>query len=1060
MAGKKQGTRSRIAPFTVNMIFEKIEDQKILRSAEGRFTFQREEKVEKVFPARIGEYLRGLSSASYYSWFLHGQENGGRIRARVEQLFSENPIQFVQEMAEKCRAFLCPEGQPALDPEVWKELLDELGKNNALFVRDGDRARQLMSMSSAAPQRVLTVLLLAAGMNEFTEEKYESVLACWHLMDRDLAEKDYTQPQEFARTGEILYADGLRKDALESYRKAVRMLGGGTGVKKLDPSEQELLALLQYRIGEMFLHGDGCSANEETAAEYLEDSAGYGYVPAFYPLAMLRLQAGKGGKAADILREGARRKDTACQRMLGNAFYTGDVLPGVEKDLDEALRYYLEGACLDNLSAGDAQCQFMLGKILEERGRNHSAGLAEFLSGRGTVSGVMTDPVFWLETAARGGSRDAAALLNRLQWGIPGTDAGASGREEEEAGNEVSADKKDAPEEVKITYAGDEKTASGEKTVKKEGICLLNSDGERNLYFAKSLPAEKYSVQICVRKSMAQVLREIVEQYTAEGNLLELPEILLMALDENERKNMYDALEVLRTATKLHAQTGVMAADRSEDGARTEKDSADTDRLFYFLSDRLQVYVCGRGASCAPVLDSACTRMGDFYIPLYLCDPDQMASAWLLDRLPLFIPCLKGYSSRMDTVVFGDHPGIVRLCKDAIAAAQISEIPFSLTVIGENADELEEQFLTDCPGLCEPVPGVTAARPVFVKMRPESRRMQELLSVTPNQEWSSEEKELSMTLQAADYLIVYTEEEERNLTLSMFLREWYLKTDPSFVRLPFIAAYCGREERAEQFRTLSVGAEEAGFDWYNNYDIQCFGSRRQLFSYRELIHGRLERRTRATHLTYYGIRGKEEEQPGENLRSALHDYFSRSYNRDSSGINALALNYRLFSAGVTFPDWHSYKAGVSQKRLADQFGRWLRAEDRDLSGEVGAGRRTNEKKGRLREQTAGRRLEILSMQEHDRWCRSMLSRGWMPASPAQMQAYIQRGCTRHQLYLAKLHPFLCAWDQLGEMKPFPTGMQRIYGYLLQQVSPDKEPSDIRGIDRDNIKMTEYLVGIE
>ena len=90
----------------------------------------------------------------------------------------------------------------------------------------------------------------------------------------------------------------------------------------------------------------------------------------------------------------------------------------------------------------------------------------------------------------------------------------------------------------------------------------------------------------------------------------------------------------------------------------------------------------------------------------------------------------------------------------------------------------------------------------------------------------------------------------------------------------------------------------------------------------------------------------------------------------------------------------------------------------------------------------------------------MLSRGWMPASPAQMQAYIQRGCTRHQLYLAKLHPFLCAWDQLGEMKPAPTGMQRIYGYLLQQVRPDKEPSDIRGIDRENIKMTEYLVGIE
>ena len=45
MAAMKKTTRSRISPFTVNMIFEKIEDQKILRSAEGRFTFAREEKV-------------------------------------------------------------------------------------------------------------------------------------------------------------------------------------------------------------------------------------------------------------------------------------------------------------------------------------------------------------------------------------------------------------------------------------------------------------------------------------------------------------------------------------------------------------------------------------------------------------------------------------------------------------------------------------------------------------------------------------------------------------------------------------------------------------------------------------------------------------------------------------------------------------------------------------------------------------------------------------------------------------------------------------------------------
>lgn len=1063
MTAMKKTTRSRISPFTVNMIFEKIEDQKILRSSEGRFTFAREEKVEKVFPAQIGDYLRGLSSASYYSWFLHGQENGGRIRLQVEKLFEENPVQFVQEMAEKCRVFLCPGGTPALSPNVWKELLDELGKNNPLFVRDGDRVRQLQSMSLAAPQRVLTVLLLAASMNDFSEEKYEAILACWHLMDRDLAAKDYTQPHELARTGEILYTDGLRKEALESYRKAVRMLEGSVGAAGADREDRDLYARLQYYIGIMVLHGDGCTADEEAAMTYLEESAGYGYISAFHPLAMLLVQSGKGEKAVEILRKGAAGKDHACLRMLGNACYTGDSLPGVKKDLNEAVRYYLEGACPDNLSEGDAQCQYMLGRILEESGRGGQIPAA--VSESNLFSGAMADPAFWLETAARSGHREAAVLLNRLQWGISGT-AGKASRTDQEENNQSDGSVYGAmddlfAEEEREERIYDSEVTSGADAAKGEKLCFLNSDSERNLYFAKTLPAEIYTVQVCSDKSMAQMLRETVTRYAATGDLQDLPEILLMAMGDDEQKNMRDALEVLRMAAKLHAWTGALTADGFESGKGAAGGAGYcSDSRFYLLSDRLRLYVCGHGESCVPVLDSACTQMGDFYIPLYLCDPDQMASAWLLDRMPLFIPCLKGASSRMDTIIFGDHPGIVRLCKDAIAAAQISEIPFSLTVIGENADELEERLLTDCPGLESSVAGVEAAKPVFIKMRPESRRLQELLSVRPKQEWSAEEKDLSMTLQAADYIVVYAADEDRNLTLSMFLREWYLKTDPSFFRLPFIAAYCGREDRAEQFRTLSVGAEEAGFDWFNNYDIHCFGTNKQLFSYRELIHGRLEQRTRAAHLTYYGIRSGEETEDRENLHTALHDYFSRQYNRDSSAINALALNYRLFSAGITFADWHSYMAGVSQKKLADRFGKWLRAADRDEPGREGPDRRKETDQERIREQTADRRLEILSMQEHDRWCRSMLSRGWMPASTAQMQAYIQRGCTRHQLYLAKLHPFLCAWDQLGELKPVPTGMQRIYGYLLQQVSPGREPSDIRGIDRDNIRMTEYLVGIE
>lgn len=1103
MSGKKR----TIHPFTINMIFEKIEDQRILRSAEGRFSFTREEKVELVFPAQIGEYLRQLSSASYYSWFLHGQENGGRVRAQVERAFLEHTVQFVQEMSEKCRVFLCPEGQQVLDAAVWESLLDELGKNNPMFVRDGHKARRLLAMTHAAPQRVLTVLLLAAGMNDFSEEKYESVLACWQLMDRDLAEKDYSQPQEFARTGAILYADGLRQEALASYRKAVRMLEGGTGenkTKNLDNAEgKKLLASMQYRIGEMLLHGDGCSVDKDAAQEYLMKSAGNGEVHAFYLLAMLLIQSGKNEQAEKILREGAEKKDPACLRTLGSAYYAGDTFPGIKKSLNEAVHFYLEGACPDDLTAGDAQCQYMLGRILEESSQD---GLPENVVNHSSLTGPLAEPSFWLEAAARGGNMEAAVLLNKLQWGIRenaetafsragsdqdmmnSADEGLRREKTDKAGSAALQDslkRESAEQNISNT---DLSCARREADAKK--VCLLNSDGERNLYFAKTLPADLYSVQICRGKSMAGMLSEIVEQYMRCGRLWELPEILMMALDDSEAKNMKDSLEVLQTAAKLHARTGALAVpcdDPDSGGGGGSDTDSDRGSLFYLLSDRLSLYMCGSQQSCSPIFDSVCTQMGEFYIPFYLCDPDQMISSWLLDRMPLFIPCLRGDSSRMDTLIFGDHPGIVRLCKDAVAVAQINNIPFSLTVIGEKADQMEEQFLTDCPGIADPPAGIEMARPVFIKMRPESRRLQELLSVRPKKEWSAEEKNLSVILQAADYIVVYAAEESRNLSLSMFLREWYLKTDPSFGRLPFIAAYCGREERAEQFRTLSVGAEAAGFSWYNNYDIRCFGTQRQLYSYQELVQGRVERRTRATHLIYYGIRNEEEckqtKEGRENRHRALHDYFSRFYNHDSSAVNALSLNYRLFSAGITFPDWHSYITGLSQKKLADQFDKWLRAEDAEdkaaeengaakQKGKTAAGKEAAERKEKTtagkkaagrensKAQTAERRLEVLSMQEHDRWCRSMFSRGWMPASPAQMQAYIQRGCTRHQLYLAKLHPFLCAWEELGEMKPVPTGMQRIYGYLMQQIRPGKEPSDIRGIDRDNIRMTSYLVGIE
>lgn len=494
------------------------------------------------------------------------------------------------------------------------------------------------------------------------------------------------------------------------------------------------------------------------------------------------------------------------------------------------------------------------------------------------------------------------------------------------------------------------------------------------------------------------------------------------------------------------------------------------DEFFYLLSDRVKLYVKTEEKSAAPVFDSACSRLGDFYIPLFLCDRKKMSSAWLLDRLPLFIPCLEEYrrgnrrdnnwennwesrqeykhenrresrwdnkrvgssKNRMNVMIIGDHPGIIQLCKDIIAAAQIEDrqsFPFSLTVVGEKADLLEESFLSDCPGIADPPEESALDTPVFVKMDPQSRRFQSLLAAHPGRERFLEDEQLANRLQSANYLVVYTEDENRSLSQAMYLREWYLKTDPSFSRLPFIAVYCEKRERAEQLRTLTAGAESAGFGWHNNYLIEAFGREDQLFSYDALVRNRLEQRAMAAHFAYYTFTNREDRFRAE------HDYFSRNYNRDSSLMNALALPYRLFSAGIAFSDWHDYAEGISQERLATQFDEWLEEKDRALSEDI----------------------EKLVMYEHGRWNRSMFSRGWLPATMGQMLAYIQRGNNRHQLYIAKLHPFLYSWDRLGDAGPSPTGIQKEYSAIMRQVRPDREPSDIRGIDRENVRRTAELV---
>ena len=50
--------------------------------------------------------------------------------------------------------------------------------------------------------------------------------------------------------------------------------------------------------------------------------------------------------------------------------------------------------------------------------------------------------------------------------------------------------------------------------------------------------------------------------------------------------------------------------------------------------------------------------------------------------------------------------------------------------------------------------------------------------------------------------------------------------------------------------------------------------------------------------------------------------------------------------------------------------------------------------------------------EHARWVKWMVSRGWMPANIDEVVFAIEQGNPRQQLFVAKLHPCICSYNDL------------------------------------------------
>ena len=212
----------------------------------------------------------------------------------------------------------------------------------------------------------------------------------------------------------------------------------------------------------------------------------------------------------------------------------------------------------------------------------------------------------------------------------------------------------------------------------------------------------------------------------------------------------------------------------------------------------------------------------------------------------------------------------------------------------------------------------------------------------------------------------------------MELRTWLLRSRGTFDRTPFIGVKCVHAQNSTLAEHLTLSGQPAGNTYYSRYDLFPFGITRELYSYSCLIENpRLEEVALQIHKSYYD---------GDDRR-AENDYYSFSYNRDSSLLTAIGLSYRLFAGGACFEERKDYL-------------RFGALESVELLGDYLKGIRTRE--------------EAAAALEQSRWNGFMLSRGWESADVHQVQAYIgQSTGASHKHMLAKLHPFIREWSELG-----------------------------------------------
>lgn len=520
--------------------------------------------------------------------------------------------------------------------------------------------------------------------------------------------------------------------------------------------------------------------------------------------------------------------------------------------------------------------------------------------------------------------------------------------------------------------------------------CFANSLDGNNLVFVSTLPDGEWCLFTAEQKNLSVDKAVSVKNFDEFVSMQHLDDfdsyihkVILLFMSEDEDRNLNECLMVLDKLFNIALRI-------------PEKQKS-------ALTDNIEIFVGARYEIASTLIDANINNMGDdIYFKVHVVDETRDSAHQLLCDAPFFLPLISNrkHDDSINVVLFGCSETNYRIIKESIGCAYLGkEHPVSIAMLGTDADRMERRLRQECPGIFHE-PRIECIRPKFIPCCIEEEDFPSLIYGNAYDEYS--DNELVNTLSVGNYFVVDLSSDQDNIRFAMELRTWLLRSRGTFDRTPFISVKCRNSQNSYLASHLTLSGQAAGDTYYSRYDLFPFGITRILYSYNRLVENpRLEEVALQIHKSYYG---------GHNRR-AENDYYSFSYNSDSSLLTAIGLSYRLFAGGAYF----------EQKECYLNYGAFNKTDLLGILNKYADAIKSKE--------------EAAAALEQSRWNGFMLSRGWESADLKQVRAYKDQSTgSSHKHVLAKLHPFIREWDDLDS-----DDIKKIIGMLQSKFDYSKHP---------------------